>query len=100
MNNGAMKLQHTNGDVEIFDNSATPGPVTRQKDLQVEHIDTDIELDSDAGDPYKTPVALQKKKRTMPAPVIESSDGEDTEVLEQKKIRNRDRQPVVSLRQI
>ena len=99
MNNGAVKLQHMNRDVEIFDNSTTPGPVTRQKDLQVEHIDTDIELDSNAGEPYKTPVALQKKKRTMPVPVIELSDGEDTEV-EQRKIKNCDQWPVVSLRQI
>jgi hypothetical protein len=86
MDNGFLKVQHTNGNVEIFklDNSATPGP--SQKDHQG-HIDTDVELDSDVGQQYKTPVRLQKKKRTI-LPVIEPSESlaedEDTEV-EQKK---------------
>jgi len=61
-------LRHTNGDI---DNDATP----RRKDVPVEHAgyhdgDTDIEFDSNV-EPYKTPMALQKKKRL---PVIELED--------------------------
>ena len=80
MDNATLKLRHTNGDVETISNNSAP-PRPRQKNLQVEHIDTDIETDSNVSEPYKTPVALQKKKRTMLAPVIE---GEDSQV-EQKK---------------
>jgi hypothetical protein len=47
-------------------------------------MDTDIETDDNVNEPYKTPVALQKKKRTMPAQVIESSEDENSQV-EQKK---------------
>ena len=78
-----MRLRHTNGDTEILDNSATPGP--RQKDHQ-RHVDTDVELDSDVDKQYKTPVALQKKKR-ITLPVIEpsESEGEVTEIEQTRK---------------
>jgi DNA recombination-dependent growth factor C len=50
----------------------------RQRDFQ--HEATNIE--SDGGpEPYETPVVLQKKKKkVVPAPVIESSEAEDSEV--------------------
>ena len=108
-----MKLQHTNGNVETMMavtvdsnlNSVTPRPLARQRqeDLQAEHIDTDIELDDgDVGEPYKTPVALQNKKKMIPAPVTdsESLEGEDSEVERKKqkvteKKRNKGQRPVL-----
>ena len=89
MDHGFVNLRHTNGDIETMDNpndssAATPRP--RLEDLHIEDIDTDIELDGDVGEPYMTPVALQKNKKTMPVQVIESSEGEDFESeVEQKK---------------
>ena len=91
MDHGSVKLWHTNGNIEKMDNSNSVTPQARprqlQEDLQADHIDTDVELDGDVGEPYKTPVALQKKKRTLPAPVTESSEseGEDSEVERKKQ---------------
>jgi hypothetical protein len=97
MENNSVKLRRTNGDVEIFDNSTTPA----RQNNRVEHIDTDIELvlDGDAGEPYKTPTALQKKKSTIPAPVIESSVDEDFEfelqVEQKKQVAKKNKRPVL-----
>lgn len=101
-----MKLQHTNGNVETMAvtvdsnlNSVTPRPLARQRQEDL----TDVELDDgDVGEPYKTPVALQKKKKMMPAPVTnsESLEGEDSEVERKKqnvteKKRNKGQRPVL-----
>jgi len=101
-----VKLQHTNGNVETMAvtvdsnlNSVTPRPLARQRQEDL----TDVELDDgDVGEPYKTPVALQKKKKMMPAPVTnsESLEGEDSEVERKKqnvteKKRNKGQRPVL-----
>jgi hypothetical protein len=106
MDHGSVKLQHTNGNVETMAvtvdsnlNSVTPRPLARQRQEDL----TDVELDDgDVGEPYKTPVALQKKKKMMPAPVTnsESLEGEDSEVERKKqnvteKKRNKGQRPVL-----
>lgn len=72
--NGSVVLRRpTDADVEMCDDT-TP----RQRDFQCEA--TNIESDEDL-EPYETPVVLQKKKKKVaPAPVIESSEAEDSEV--------------------
>jgi hypothetical protein len=53
-----MKLRHTNGDVDSA-TPVTPGPRPRRENPQLE---VDTEIDSN-GEPYKTPIALQKKQK-------------------------------------
>ena len=76
-----MILQHTNGDISVHTDDATP----HQKCVPVD--DTDIESEN-SDKSYKTPVVLQKKKTVMPAPVeSSSSEGEEssrTEVIQVK----------------
>lgn len=76
-----MILKHTNGDISVHTDDATP----RQK--RVPFDDTDIESEN-SDKTYKTPVILQKKKKVMPAPVESSSwEGEEssgTEVIQVK----------------
>jgi hypothetical protein len=72
--NGSVVLRRpTDADVEMCDDT-TPC----QQDPQREAMNTE----SDGGpEPYETPVVLQKKKKkVVPAPVIESSEAEDPEV--------------------
>jgi hypothetical protein len=69
MDNGSAKLRRTNEDIEV-DNG--PDATPRQRDNQV---DTDTEFNSNVGS-YKTPVALQKKKKTVPVIVSSSTDSE------------------------
>ena len=83
-----------------MDDGAAPAP--RQKVVPSEHEDTDVEFHSNVG-PYKTPVALQKKKKI--APVVKSSDsegpGEDSQseiqVGQKLKANKKGQRPLPSL---
>lgn len=80
MVNGSVVGHYTNSDSQV-DLELTP----RQGDFQ--HHDTDIDMDSDdeaVNSIYETPKVLRTKRN--PAPVIERTDGKDSEVEVTKQV--------------
>lgn len=74
-------MVHTNEEVEIMSDNATP----RKRDVQASDSDGDVKII----EPYKTPIVLQRQKKKLAPGPVNLSEAEMSEIENQQRKRKK-----------